>query len=159
MHTRQPQKIILFSFKTLWCCDMISYDILIKKKFLKACLRSPFISRKRLYSTSPMLALFLQKQFSNVLPFFFRATTQHWAIPEKKHKKGGLRTYFFEKHPGIFRFFTLPLGILDKKELHPWTFCEVVWHPLEILRPKSKTPRNSTWYFLGHPLEFRLIFN
>ena len=66
-----------------------------------------------------------------------------WAIPEKK-QKGGLRTYFFENPPGIFHFFTLPLEILDKTELHTWKFCKIVFHPLEIPSPKTKTPGNST---------------
>ena len=40
-----------------------------------------------------------------------------WAIPEKKQTggvEGGLRIYFFEKIPGIFRYLTLPM--------YPWKF-------------------------------------
>ena len=54
---------------------------------------------------------FLEEQRDADIP------TQYWAIPEKK--TGGLRTYVFETPPGIFRFFTLPMEILDKTRLHP----------------------------------------
>ena len=37
---------------------------------------------------------------------------------QKKDQTGGLKTYFFEKHPGVFRFFTLPLQIPNKTRLH-----------------------------------------
>ena len=61
-----------------------------------------------------------------------------------------LRIYFFENPPGIFHFFTLPLEILDKTKLNPWIFHKIVLDPLEIPRPKTKTPGNSTHiiYFL-----------
>ena len=40
-----------------------------------------------------------------------------------------LRIYFFENPPGIFRFFTLPLEILDKTKLNPWIFHKIVSDP------------------------------
>ena len=42
-----------------------------------------------------------------------------WVIPEINQTGGGggLRTYLFESPPGIFRFFTLPLQIPDKKKV------------------------------------------
>ena len=41
-------------------------------------------------------------------------------LSQKKFKQGWLRTYFFEKTPGISRFVTLPLEIpdLDKTKLY-----------------------------------------
>ena len=42
----------------------------------------------------------LEKKLHNSVP-------HHWNIPEKI-QTGGLRTYFFVKIPGIFRFVTLP---------------------------------------------------
>ena len=36
-----------------------------------------------------------------------------------KEEEGELRTYFFEKKPGIFRFFTVSLEISDKTRLSP----------------------------------------
>ena len=62
--------------------------------------------------------------------------------------KTGLRIYFFEKPPGIFHFVTLPLEITDKTKLTPWIFHKIVLDPLEIPRPKRKTPGNSTFFFL-----------
>ena len=61
--------------------------------------------------------------------------------------KPGLRTCFFENSPGFF-FVTLLLEIPDKTRLHPE---KLVLHPLEILRPKTKTPENSM-LFLIKPL-------
>ena len=78
----------------------------------------------------------------------------------KKKKQGGLRTYFFENPPaGIFHFFTLPLEIPHKTKLHPWKIHKIVLDPLEIPRPKIKTPGNSTLFFLGHPWKFHFVFN
>ena len=85
--------------------------------------------------------------------------TIQWAIPEKIQTRGELRIYFFENYPGIFHFFTLPLEIPDKTKLSPWIFHKIVLEPLEIPRPKTKTPGNSTLFFLGHPWKFHFIFN
>ena len=63
---------------------------------------------------------------------------------KKKTWGGGLRTYFFERPPGIFHFFILPLEIPGKSKLHPWKLCKPALHPLEIPRSKAKTPGNST---------------
>ena len=68
----------------------------------------------------------------------------NWAIPEKNQGGRELRTYVFEKTPGIFRFPTLPLEIPDKTKLHPWKLRKILIHPLEILRPETKAPGNST---------------
>ena len=76
----------------------------------------------------------------------------YWAIPEKK-QTGGLRTYFYKKPPGTFRFFTLLLEIPDKKA------PPMVLDPLEIPRPKTKTPGNSMLFFFGSPLEIPLHFH
>ena len=82
-----------------------------------------------------------------------------WAVPEKKNKEAGLRTYFFEKTPGFCRFFTLPLEIPDRTRLHPCKLHKIVLHPSEILRPKMKAPGNSTWLFLDHSQKFLVVFN
>ena len=74
----------------------------------------------------------------------------------KKSKQGqSSRTGgHFWKNPGIFRFVTLPLEIVNSrgKRVHPRKFCKIVVHSffgLEILtRPKIKTHGNSTWFFL-----------
>ena len=84
-----------------------------------------------------------------------------WAIPEKIQTRwggGGLRIYFFEKNPGIFHFFTLPLEIPDKTKLTPWIFHKIVLDLLEIPRPKTKTLGNSTLFFLGHSWKFHMLF-
>ena len=38
-------------------------------------------------------------------------------------------------------------------------FHKIVLAPLEILRPKPKTPGNSTLFFLGHPRKYHFVFN
>ena len=50
-----------------------------------------------------------------------------WAIPEKVQAGGGgLRIYFSENPPGIFRFVTLPLEISEKTSFHSWKFCKIM---------------------------------
>ena len=71
---------------------------------------------------------------------------------------GGLRTYFFETPPGIFHFFTLSLENPDQTKLLLWKFHKIVLDPLEIPRPKTKTPGNSTLFSLGHLWKFNFVF-
>ena len=59
--------------------------------------------------------------------------------------------YFFEKTPGIFHVFTLPLEISDKTELNSWIFHKIVLDPLEIPRPKTKTSGNPACCFFDTP--------
>ena len=77
----------------------------------------------------------------------------------KKTKQGGgvVGDILFWTAPGIFHFFTLPLEISEKTKLHPWKFHKIVWHPLEIPRPKTKTTGNSSLFFLGHPWKFHFV--
>ena len=78
-------------------------------------------------------------------------------IPEKAQTGWEeLRIYFFENPPGIFNFFTLPLEIPDKTKLNPWLFHIILFHHLEIPRPKRKTPGNSTIFF---PWKFHFLFS
>ena len=72
---------------------------------------------------------------------------------------GGLRIYFFEKNPRIFRLVTSPLEILDKMKLHPCKFHKIVLHAMDIPRSKSKTPENYALSFLHHPQKFQFILN
>ena len=66
----------------------------------------------------------------------------------KKFRQGWLKhSYFFQKIPGIFRFVTLSLEILEKTKLHLRKFHKVVLEPLGIPRPKSKSHGNSTLLF------------
>ena len=41
-----------------------------------------------------------------------------------------------------------------EKSFHLWKFWKLVWHPLEILKSKTKTHGNSTRFFLEHPWKF-----
>ena len=81
-----------------------------------------------------------------------------WAIPEKI-QTGGLRIYSFETPSGISNFLTLHLEIPDKTKLNPWIFHKIVLDPLDIPKPKTKTPGNSTLFFLGHAWKFHFLFN
>ena len=67
-----------------------------------------------------------------IMEVFWALGTKHSIGLFQEKKKEGLRTYIFENPPGTFCFFTLPLEIPDKKELHPWRFHRVVLHPLEM---------------------------
>ena len=75
------------------------------------------------------------------------------------NQAGGVKDILFWNRPGFFRFLTLSLGILDKLKLHPFKFHKIVLHPLEILRPTTRTPGNSTWIFLDHPWKFQVVYN
>ena len=50
------------------------------------------------------------------------------ALFQRKTKQGQLRTYVFEKPPGIFIIVTLPLEIPDKTSFHHWNFIKILWH-------------------------------
>ena len=42
----------------------------------------------------------------------------------------------------------------ELKKRNPWIFHKIVFDHLELPRPKTKTSRNSTLFFLGHPSKF-----
>ena len=81
----------------------------------------------------------------------------NWAIPEKI-QTGVLRAYFFEKTPGIVRFVTLPWEIPDKMKFRNWKFHQIISHPSEFPRPKTKTHGNSTLFFSWSCLKIPLLF-
>ena len=56
-----------------------------------------------------------------------------------------------------FVYLLYPLEIPDKSKLHPWTLWKPALHPLEIPRPKTKTPGDSTYFFLGHPWKLHML--
>ena len=56
----------------------------------------------------------------------------NWLFQKISKQGGGLRIYFFDKPPGIFHFFTLPLEIPDKTKLNPWIFHKIVIDSLDI---------------------------
>ena len=58
----------------------------------------------------------------------------------------GVENILFWKNPWNFSF-TLPLEFQDKTKLHPWKFHTFLLDPLEIPRPKSKTPGWRFHYF------------
>ena len=65
---------------------------------------------------------------------------------------------FLKKIPRIFRFLTLPLEIPGKMKLYPWKFHQIVSHPLEFPRPKTKTHGYSTLFFSWSCPEIPLLF-
>ena len=75
-------------------------------------------------------------------------------IPKQRKGGDGLRTNFFENPGGSFHIFTLSLEISEKAQLSPWIFHKIVLDPLEIPRPKIKTPGNRTLFFLGYSWKF-----
>ena len=84
------------------------------------------------------------------------------AISRKNPNRGEvLKIHFFEKTPGIFYFFTLTLEIPEKNKAQPLDIpriCVRLDHPLEISRPKTKTPVEIPHYFFWSPLEIPLRF-
>ena len=77
-----------------------------------------------------------------------------WLFQKKSKQLGGGGGvgwwYTFLKNPLEFFIFILYM---------PWIFHKIVLDPLEIPRPKTETPGNSTWFFLGHPWKFHFVFN
>ena len=86
-----------------------------------------------------------------------------WAIPEKNRKnpkKWGVEDIlFWKKKPGIFTFVTLTLEISEKKRFQLQKCFEIMWHPLEIPRSKTKTHGNSACFFPDHPWKLHFFFN
>ena len=86
-------------------------------------------------------------------------------LPEKSQRgRGELGTYsfkklwnyqkhIFSKSPGISRFVSLPLEIIDKRKLHSWRLQKFVLHSLEIPHFFLITPGYSTcaYYFFNTP--------
>ena len=62
--------------------------------------------------------------------------------------------------PRIFHFFTLTLHleILDKTKHSTPGYYKIMLDPLEIRRPKTETPRNSTLFFLSRLWKFHFVF-
>ena len=77
----------------------------------------------------------------------------YWVIPQKIQIRegGGGGHAFSKKAPGILRFVTLylPLEIADKMKLHPWKFHKIVLHPLDFLRPKTKTYHGNSFHIIS----------
>ena len=72
----------------------------------------------------------------------------HWTIPEKLQTGWVVDIPFRNPPSGILKFVTLPLEIPEKTSCHPWKFCKIVCHPLEIPKSKTKTQENFTLVFL-----------
>ena len=72
---------------------------------------------------------------------------------KKTNREGGVEDMLLLT-PLKYFIFTFPLEIPDKTKLHPWQFHKTVLDSLKIPRSKTKTPRNSTLFFLGHRWKF-----
>ena len=77
---------------------------------------------------------------------------------KKPHR--GLEIIFW-KAPEIFRLFVYPWKFQTKQGFTRRNFSKllVLHHSSEIVRPKTKTPGNSTWYFLDYTWKFHIVFN
>ena len=80
---------------------------------------------------------------------------------QKKNQTGGvediLETYL-NLPLEFFIFLLYPWKFWTKQSSTPWKFNKFVLGPMEIPRPKTKTPGNSTLFFLGHPWKFHFVF-
>ena len=73
-------------------------------------------------------------------------------------KNRGIEDTLFLKTP-VEYFIFLPMKIPEKTKLHPWKFYKIVLDPLKFPRPKTKSPGNSTLFFLDQPCKFQFVFN
>ena len=76
---------------------------------------------------------------------------------KKKPNRGRVEDILFLNIYRLFYFFTLLLEIPEKTKLLPWKFHRFLLHPLEIPRPKTKNPGNSTLFFLVHTRKFHIL--
>ena len=80
---------------------------------------------------------------------------------KKKWKRTCKEQMWWKKTPGIFRIFAFLLYLWKfqtKQGFTSGSSTKVVLHPFEILRPKTKTPGSSTWFFFWSPLEISHCF-
>ena len=84
----------------------------------------------------------IKKHFLCVFKFAMLLTSVSWTCPWV------VDILFWNPPFGIFRFVTSASEIPEKTSFHPWKFCKIVCHPLEIPRSKTKTQENSTLVFL-----------
>ena len=68
------------------------------------------------------------------------------------------REYIFFGRKKVWSFVISSMEIPDKTKLHPWKFCKIVLHPLEISGPKTKHPckfhMNFSWSYPRNSASF-----
>ena len=146
---------------------------------INPCLYSSILIYKSVHYTSYVYNLytkFIQNVYTNncmqngslISKYFdqyFLCTSylvNHWTLPEKQtNRRGGqVEEIHFWCPLEFFIFFTLtlPLEIPDKTKHSTPGYYKIMLDPLEIPRPKTETPRNSTLFFLGHLWKFHFVF-
>ena len=103
----------------------------------------------------------MSPQFWSFQPHIWRATSPNpykiWAIPEK-NKQGGLRTYFFEKPPGIFYFLNFAPGNSRQSKVPPLEIPQIFARYLGSSKAKNQDPwKFHIIFFFGHPWKFHFI--
>ena len=151
--------------QNIWKITLAIWSCLMSVEILFICfssLYSWFLDRVALMNNIYLLiCMVLFMSFDNEWCTILLILVCHMGLFQKisKQEGGGVEDILFWNPPGIFHFFTWPLKFPDKTKLNPWIFHKIVLDPLEILRPKTKTPGNSTLFFLGQPWTFHFIFN
>ena len=82
---------------------------------------------------------------------------QYLAIPEKNQTEG-VEDILFWKLLWNFEIFNFTPGNSRPNKVSPLENPQIMLDPLEISRPETKTPGNSTLFFLGQPRKFH-VFN
>ena len=91
-------------------------------------------------------------QFLEVLPILF----SDWIGLFQKKPNGRLRTYFFEKTPGIFHFFTLPPGNSRQNKAPPLQILQNCVTSLGNSKARNQDPWKFHIIFSWSPLEIPL---
>ena len=78
---------------------------------------------------------------SGQVPYRTNSSQLFWNVLFQKKKQGGLRTYLFEKNPGIFLLFSALLEIPGKSKLHSRKFGTIVY-VTSLRNFKVKKPRS-----------------
>ena len=97
------------------------------------------------------------------LAFNVKIWLRKWTIPEKIQTRGRVEDILFWTPPPpppspleFFIFLLYHWKIQAKQSSTPTYFIKLL-NPLQILRPETKLPGNSSLFFLGHPWKFHFV--
>ena len=89
--------------------------------------------------------------------FSFHIHNEGMGYSRKIQTERGGWLHAFLKNPWNFSFFFLTSWNSWQNKAQPWIFHKTELNPLEIPRPKTKAPGNSTLSSLGHPWKFHVV--
>ena len=89
--------------------------------------------------------------------FSFHTQWRNALFQKNPNREGGCWLHAFLKNPWNFSFFFLTSWNSWQNKAQSWIFHKTELNPLEIPRPKTKAPGNSTLSSLGRPWKFHVV--